>query len=182
MFVLLQQECLLDTYPGRVVYFVSPLDLKLRYTSLAVVHILLLFMVLHCLPLVHRVPLQPILTLINKNAWQDNVWLLSSWHNWYEGCALQRILVLPKYWWLARKCCKGNELFVSCHINLPLSLWSHNLLSLAYNYMLVLFWCSICNSHFNQLPLHYNYMLVSLWCSICNSHFTCLSLSTTTTC
>ena len=92
MFVLLQQECFLDTHPGGAVYFVSLLNLKLQYTSLAVVHILLLFMVL-----VHQVPLRPIVTLVNKNAWQDNVWLLSPWHNWHEGCTLRRILVLPKY-------------------------------------------------------------------------------------
>ena len=190
MFVLLQQECLLDTYLGGAVYFVSPLDLKLRYTSLAVVHILLLFTALHCLPLVRQVPLGPIVTLKNKIAWQDNVWLLSPWHNWYEGCALRRSLVLPKYWWLARKCWKGNELFVLHHINLPLSSWSRNLLSLVYNYMLVLLCCSISNSHFNWLSLHCNYMLLLLCCSICNSHFNWLShcghviffLSPTTTC
>ena len=38
-----------------------------------------------------------IVTLVNKNAWQDNVWLLSPWHNCHEGCTLRRILVLPKY-------------------------------------------------------------------------------------
>ena len=90
----------------------SPLDLKLRYTSLVVVHILLLFMVVHCLTLVRRVPLWPIVTVVNKNAWQNNVWLISPWHNWYEACALRRILVLPKHCWLARQYCKVNELFV----------------------------------------------------------------------
>ena len=76
------------------------------------VHILLLFTAVHCLPLVHRVPLWPIVTVVNKNAWQNNVWLISPWHNWYEACALRRILVLPKHCWLARQCCKVNELFV----------------------------------------------------------------------
>ena len=66
MFVLLQQECLLDTNPGGAVYFVSPLNLKLWYTSLAGVHILLLFTVLNYLLLLHQVPLRPIVTLITR--------------------------------------------------------------------------------------------------------------------
>ena len=139
----------------------SPLDLKLRYTSLAVVHILLLFTALHCLPLVCRVPLWPLVTLVNKNAWQDNVWLLSPWHNWYEVCAPRRILVLPKYCWLARQCCKGKSyLFYHGHVILFLSPTPTLTCYFHFGAAFVILtscdstttcFCSICNSRFNRV-------------------------------